>query len=234
MASAVNARLRALRDAQTAGPAAGSKRDASDAALDDATLEKIHADGKRRVALADEKVALAQQAYDLVDQHIARLDRDLRAFDAALAEKEAAQAAAEGIVFPKSGVGGPGVANAARTAIGDGGGAAFGDGGGDAGTALPGMALGPGVGVQHPLAAPADPNEPKYCVCNRVSFGEMIACENEACAVEWFHFACVGLSTDAKIKGKWFCATCSADIKRQKKLEKKREEAKDADKPGRK
>jgi inhibitor of growth protein 4 len=96
------------------------------------------------------------------------------------------------------------------------------------------MALGPGVGVQHPLAAPADPNEPKYCVCNRVSFGEMIACENEACAVEWFHFACVGLSTDAKIKGKWFCATCSADIKRQKKLEKKREEAKDADKPGRK
>ena len=47
-------------------------------------------------------------------------------------------------------------------------------------------------------------------------------------------FACVGLSTDAKIKGKWFCATCSADIKRQKKLEKKREEAKDADKPGRK
>ena len=96
------------------------------------------------------------------------------------------------------------------------------------------IALGPGVGVQHPLAAPADPNEPKYCVCNRVSFGEMIACENEACAVEWFHFACVGLSTDAKIKGKWFCATCSADIKRQKKLEKKREEAKDADKPGRK
>ena len=47
---------------------------------------------------------------------------------------------------------------------------------------------------------PVDPNEPTYCVCNRVSFGEMIACENETCAVEWFHFACVGLSTDAKIK----------------------------------
>ena len=27
--------------------------------------------------------------------------------------------------------------------------------------------------------APVDPNEPKYCICNRVSFGEMIACENE-------------------------------------------------------
>ena len=44
--------------------------------------------------------------------------------------------------------------------------------------------------------APVDPNEPKYCICNRVSFGEMIACENEGCAVEWFHFACVGLSSD--------------------------------------
>ena len=66
--------------------------------------------------------------------------------------------------------------------------------------------------------APVDPNEPKYCICNRVSFGEMIACENEGCAVEWFHFACVGLSSDAKIKGKWFCPTCTAERRKQKKL----------------
>lgn len=26
---------------------------------------------------------------------------------------------------------------------------------------------------------PIDPNEPRYCICNRVSFGDMIACENE-------------------------------------------------------
>ena len=26
---------------------------------------------------------------------------------------------------------------------------------------------------------PIDPNEPRYCTCNRVSYGEMIACENE-------------------------------------------------------
>jgi hypothetical protein len=24
-----------------------------------------------------------------------------------------------------------------------------------------------------------DPNEPRYCVCNRVSFGVMIGCENK-------------------------------------------------------
>ena len=55
---------------------------------------RVRRDGRRCVAIADEKVALAQQAYDLVDQHIARLDKDLRAYDAALAEREAAAAAA--------------------------------------------------------------------------------------------------------------------------------------------
>ena len=26
---------------------------------------------------------------------------------------------------------------------------------------------------------PLDPNEPTYCLCNQVSFGEMIGCDNE-------------------------------------------------------
>ncbi|OBR14173.1 PHD-finger domain-containing protein [Colletotrichum higginsianum IMI 349063] len=34
---------------------------------------------------------------------------------------------------------------------------------------------------------PIDPNEPRYCDCNRVSFAEMIACDNEYCDKEWFH-----------------------------------------------
>ena len=81
-----------------------------------------------------------------------------------------------------------------------------------------------GAGLAGARAPAADPDEPKYCVCNRVSFGEMIACENEACAVEWFHFACVGLSTDAKIKGKWYCNACAAERRRLKKLEAKANE----------
>ncbi|KAF4627428.1 hypothetical protein G7Y89_g10727 [Cudoniella acicularis] len=32
-----------------------------------------------------------------------------------------------------------------------------------------------------------DPNEPRYCLCNRVSFGMMIGCENGDCDKEWFH-----------------------------------------------
>ncbi|RKO97496.1 hypothetical protein CXG81DRAFT_12565 [Caulochytrium protostelioides] len=52
-----------------------------------------------------------------------------------------------------------------------------------------------------------DPNEPTYCICNQVSFGEMIACDNEDCEIEWFHYACVGL-TGKTITGKWYCPDC--------------------------
>eukprot|EP00428_Durinskia_dybowskii_P081448 CAMPEP_0170421558 /NCGR_PEP_ID=MMETSP0117_2-20130122/35962_1 /TAXON_ID=400756 /ORGANISM="Durinskia baltica, Strain CSIRO CS-38" /LENGTH=181 /DNA_ID=CAMNT_0010680115 /DNA_START=37 /DNA_END=579 /DNA_ORIENTATION=+ len=30
-----------------------------------------------------------------------------------------------------------------------------------------------------------DPNEPLYCFCNRIAFGDMIACDNEDCQIEW-------------------------------------------------
>ncbi|KAK0483321.1 hypothetical protein IW261DRAFT_1462665 [Armillaria novae-zelandiae] len=30
-----------------------------------------------------------------------------------------------------------------------------------------------------------DPDEPKYCYCERISFGEMIACDNPPCKIEW-------------------------------------------------
>ena len=53
---------------------------------------------------------------------------------------------------------------------------------------------------------PIDPYEPKYCICNQVSFGRMIACDNPQCQIEWFHFACVKLEEEPK--GKWFCEKC--------------------------
>ena len=28
------------------------------------------------------------------------------------------------------------------------------------------------------LELPVDPNEPTYCLCNQVSYGEMVACDN--------------------------------------------------------
>ncbi|KAL4135302.1 hypothetical protein QTP88_006920 [Uroleucon formosanum] len=56
---------------------------------------------------------------------------------------------------------------------------------------------------------PIDPNEPTYCLCKQVSFGEMIACDNRDCATKWFHFECVSLITVPK--GKWFCPNCRND-----------------------
>ena len=61
-----------------------------------------------------------------------------------------------------------------------------------------------------------NPNDPLYCVCNRVSFGEMIACDNDNCPLEWFHFNCVNVHS--RPKGKWYCPKCrlgdSAKVKR--------------------
>ncbi|OAA73927.1 PHD finger domain protein [Cordyceps fumosorosea ARSEF 2679] len=56
---------------------------------------------------------------------------------------------------------------------------------------------------------PIDPNEPRYCVCNGVSFGTMILCENsENCKYEWFHLGCVGLDEVPARTTKWYCPDC--------------------------
>jgi inhibitor of growth protein 1 len=34
-------------------------------------------------------------------------------------------------------------------------------------------------------SAEPDENEPLYCLCNRVSFGLMVECSNDACPIEW-------------------------------------------------
>ena len=74
-----------------------------------------------------------------------------------------------------------------------------------------------------------DPNEPRYCLCNRVSFGIMIGCENNEvslkfpgrldirsvifandmkCEKEWFHLECVGLTEIPPRTTKWYCPDC--------------------------
>lgn len=64
------------------------------------------------------------------------------------------------------------------------------------------------------LDMPVDPNEPTYCLCHQVSYGEMIGCDNVDCPIEWFHFACVGLTN--KPKGKWYCPKCNQERKKTK------------------
>lgn len=45
-----------------------------------------------------------------------------------------------------------------------------------------------------------------YCTCQRVSHGDMVACDNEDCPYEWFHWPCVGLTQEPK--GRWLCDHC--------------------------
>lgn len=45
-----------------------------------------------------------------------------------------------------------------------------------------------------------------YCQCPYDEVSEMIACDGKKCAIEWFHFECVGIMVPPK--GKWFCPDC--------------------------
>ena len=73
-----------------------------------------------------------------------------------------------------------------------------------------------------------DADEARYCYCGDVSYGDMVACENDnvglsvfcvfnlcvhlltldQCEREWFHFVCVGLKEPPGRRVKWYCPDC--------------------------
>ncbi|KAK2755976.1 hypothetical protein FQN54_005773 [Arachnomyces sp. PD_36] len=59
-----------------------------------------------------------------------------------------------------------------------------------------------------------DGDEPRYCYCNQVSFGEMVACDNDTCPREWFHLSCVGLTKPPLKSAKWYCNECKDNMRR--------------------
>jgi hypothetical protein len=66
----------------------------------------------------------------------------------------------------------------------------------------------------------ADEDSQVYCFCQQVSFGEMVACDNESCQREWFHLPCVGLSSPPQ--GTWYCDDCLPKMAQKKQSDKKR------------
>ncbi|EAL89625.2 hypothetical protein CNMCM8689_008501 [Aspergillus fumigatus] len=58
--------------------------------------------------------------------------------------------------------------------------------------------------------------EPRYCYCNEISFGEMVACDNDACPREWFHLSCVGLTKPPGKNVKWYCNECKENMRRNR------------------
>ncbi|KAK1290927.1 PHD finger protein ING1 [Acorus calamus] len=150
---------------------------------------------KHCIRIADEKVALATQAYDMVDEHIQQLDEYMKKFEELRQEKD---------ISTSSGAGALNVDNAAKPARGS--------ESGRPGRKKSRPPSGPAPAIE--LDLPVDPNEPTYCFCNQVSFGEMVACDHPNCKIEWFHYGCVGLKEQPK--GKWYCPDCIGLQKRRK------------------
>ncbi|GMJ01844.1 INHIBITOR OF GROWTH 1, ARABIDOPSIS THALIANA INHIBITOR OF GROWTH 1 [Hibiscus trionum] len=164
---------------------------------------------KHSIRIADEKVALAIQAYDLVDSHIQQLDQYLKKSGEELrrVERENTAATAPSQISDgttKSGRSESGRRGRKKSRVGTAAASA-------AATEVAATAANP-TGME--LDLPVDPNEPTYCLCNQVSYGEMVACDNPDCKIEWFHFGCVDLKEQPK--GKWYCPDCAALRNRRK------------------
>jgi hypothetical protein len=69
-----------------------------------------------------------------------------------------------------------------------------------------------GVRKKRSLTFEEEESEPVYCLCKQVAYGEMIACDNEDCPIEWFHYSCVNLTR--KPRNSWICPICSNRRKR--------------------
>nr|GME10438.1 PHD finger protein ING2 [Ipomoea batatas] len=185
---------------------------------DDEAFEKlrkeIEANQNNALSLCTEKVLLARQAHDLIDSHIKRLDEDLINFVEDL-KQEGKLPADEPAVLPplplvlKTEKRKPiyGTPQSKRLE--------YRDRDWDRERDRDFELMPPPGGLKKDFSSPVDidqpidPNEPTYCVCHQVSFGDMIACDNENCqGGEWFHYACVGLTPETRFKGKWYCPTC--------------------------
>lgn len=62
------------------------------------------------------------------------------------------------------------------------------------------------TGVGHAEEGDEEADDTKYCFCQRVSFGDMVACDNDNCKYQWFHWECVGIKEEPV--GDWLCPDC--------------------------
>ncbi|PTB64079.1 hypothetical protein BBK36DRAFT_1178160 [Trichoderma citrinoviride] len=56
-------------------------------------------------------------------------------------------------------------------------------------------------------------DDKRYCLCHNVSYGDMVACDNDNCPYEWFHWSCVGLKSEPN--GTWYCPECTEKFQRK-------------------
>lgn len=149
------------------------------------------------IAFSHSKVDVATQNYDIVEMHIQKLDTELKKFEQEIINNQNAENAGlqdETAVkdFKKISKLGSKLITKSQSKI----------------KAQERNAVASVIDRNDSFvsAAPIDKNEPRYCTCNGVSYGDMIKCDNPFCEKEWFHFSCINISV--KPKGKWYCADC--------------------------
>lgn len=168
--------------------------------------QRIQENMNQIMMISEEKVKRAQQVYDLVDQHIRKLDKDLKNFGAEVSKERDRLDIPVPVREQKNTVDQSSGRKRKEMPRSD---------------AEAPVEVDPNMSAEQlyqEALAVTDPNEPKYCYCNRISFGEMIACENDDCPIEWFHFGCVGLTPENRPVGQWFCDECKAELRRQKQI----------------
>ncbi|KAK9664673.1 hypothetical protein RND81_14G060500 [Saponaria officinalis] len=165
------------------------------------------------LSLCTEKVLLARQAHDLIDSHIRRLDEDLNYFaedlkqEGKIPQDEPAILPPLPLMAPKPEKQRYGTPQSRRFGYRDRDWNRERDK--DSELMPPPGSHKKEFNVPAEIDQPEDPNEPIYCICHQVHFGDMIACDNEKCKEgEWFHYACVGLTPETRFEGKWYCPTC--------------------------
>ncbi|CAB3409422.1 unnamed protein product [Caenorhabditis bovis] len=170
--------------------------------------KKLFADAE---TMADKKVSLSEELYNKIDDNIKKLDaqsrleqeareRNTKQVEQALANAPSPIKKFSSARRDKRKSAAATQSKAARLAQNE---AAMND-------------FQPGAPLVNDMEMPIDPNEPLYCTCHSVSFGEMIACDNDDCPTEWFHFACVGL-TKVPEEGTWYCPSCRPQVIKKKK-----------------
>ncbi|KAF2425783.1 hypothetical protein EJ08DRAFT_616923 [Tothia fuscella] len=65
----------------------------------------------------------------------------------------------------------------------------------------------PGAGEDHDMDDEGADDLTKYCYCQKVSYGDMVACDNSDCKGQWFHWDCAGLTSEPL--GEWLCRDCA-------------------------
>ncbi|OLL23507.1 Chromatin modification-related protein YNG2 [Neolecta irregularis DAH-3] len=142
---------------------------------------KISSDFAKARQLQDEKCVLTEKALELIDRHIRRLDDEISKLqvDGQIPVDVILSQTATKAPHPPSR---PPKRSAAHS-----------------------------IAMEHAdsmSSTNGDEDNQVYCYCQTVSYGNMIACDNENCPREWFHWGCVGLTAEPK-------GTC--DCKKQNK-----------------